>query len=99
VHYTIEKGKADGLTAWNNGPDVQLTFKAGTPLPPELLDADREHGLSIIAQSKDIVVVFDSRQEQTSKRKVFVVARSDLAAVHMWYPQRGRHDNGRPQTK
>ncbi len=83
----IKKGNERAEEQWNGqAVHVQLNFKSLTPSPygPELLNANNEQRLSLIAQTKDLVIVFEPVHSKTSKRTVFVVARADLASVGMW---------------
>jgi hypothetical protein len=87
----MKQGKKDAERAYQNGGEIRLTF---TPAAlageePELVLANEAGRLRFLAQSKDLVVVFEAPQSQDGpgdrKKSVFVVSRTDLLGVHYWY--------------
>jgi hypothetical protein len=71
-----------GRRAWRNSPHIYLTFKTSDTQPSEaaLLRANAGGRLSLLGQTKDLVIVFQPNIE----RDVFVLRRADLVCVHIW---------------
>ena len=71
---------------WTGSPHVHLAFKATDrqQFEPALVKANDEHHLSLLAQTKDLVVVFDPRTAAKPPGHVFVVARTEVTSVFIW---------------
>jgi|GEM_PF-3513617 len=82
------EGKADARKAWTYCPHVHLTFKAVDRQPYEtaLLEANQEHRLLLLTETKDLVLVFGAEPLRASEHHVFILARGDLASVDIAYP-------------
>ncbi len=79
-------GLKQGRRLWNGSPHVHLSFKAADRQPQDLalLKANDGNRLSLLTETKDLVVVFEGQRQGASGRNVFVLARSDLASVRIW---------------
>jgi hypothetical protein len=79
-------GKKAARKTWSTSPNVHLTFKspAQRPKEPDLMKANDERRLSILTQTKDLVVVFEREKVNTASKHVYVVARADLGSVFIW---------------
>jgi hypothetical protein len=88
---TSRVAKKDARRVYQNGGEIRLTFTPAAVAgeEPELLLANKAGRLRFLAQSKDLVVVFEAPQSQDGpgdrKKSVFVVSRTDLLGVHYWY--------------
>jgi hypothetical protein len=87
---TIMSANWEGVKAarrqWNDGPHAHLAFKSADrqQYEPRLLKANDERRLSLLAQTKDLVVVFERPQAATPPGHVFVLERKDIASVYIW---------------
>src|SRR5450755_1584943 len=77
-------GKRVARDALTSSPHVRLKFKSGDRLPweDELVQANDQGSLRVLAQTKDLVVVFRAAKDPRHSN-VFVLARADLSSVHL----------------
>jgi hypothetical protein len=83
---TSVQGIKAARQTWKGGTQVRLVFKAGDKqvFDAELVEANRSNHLSLLTQTKDLVIVFEPLGESISKESVFVLARADVVSVHTW---------------
>lgn len=78
-------GQKAAQQTWGQAQHVRLFFKIGDKqgFDPVLLRANNSGRLSLLAQTKDLVVVFEGRSRESPNGSVFVLARADVSSVQI----------------